>query len=265
MGDTTLGSTNHPALTLTLEGKVALVTGASRGIGEAIAVAFARAGADVAVSARKLTALERVAQRVQATGRRCLPVAAHNARTEDLRAMVDRVTGELGPVDVLVNNAGTNPVFAPIALVEEDAWDKIFAVNLRGTFLLSKFVAEGMLERGRGSIVNVASVAGMRPAQGLGAYGVSKAGVIMLTKVCATEWASSGVRVNCLAPGLVETRFSRMLIDTPAIHQEALRGIPMGRHGQPEEMVGPALFLASEASSFVTGHVLFADGGAAAL
>lgn len=248
-----------------LEGRIALVTGASRGIGEAIAVAFAEAGADVAVTARKASSLDAVRERVEAAGRRCLPVAAHNADPAALRALVDRVIAELGPIDVLVNNAGTNPVFAPIALVEEDAWDKIFQVNLKGPFLLSKWVAEGMMERGGGSIVNVASVAGLKPAPGLGAYSVSKAGVIMLTKVCAAEWASSGVRVNCLAPGLVETRFSKVLIETPAIHEEALRGIPMGRHGQPDEMVGPALFLASDAARFVTGHVLFADGGAAAL
>ncbi|MDY0000375.1 MAG: SDR family oxidoreductase [Polyangia bacterium] len=251
--------------TSSLQGKIALVTGASRGIGEAIAVAYAEAGADVAITARKAESLDKTAERIRTLGRRCLPVAAHNARSEELRAMVDRVLAELGPIDVLVNNAGTNPVFAPIALVEEEAWDKIFAINLKGAFLLSKWVAEGMMERGRGSIVNVASLAGLKPAMGLGAYGVSKAGVIMLTKVCAAEWAPSGVRVNCLAPGLVETRFSKVLIETPAIHEEALRGIPLGRHGQPEEMVGPALFLASDASSYVTGHVLFADGGGSAI
>jgi NAD(P)-dependent dehydrogenase (short-subunit alcohol dehydrogenase family) len=251
--------------TVDLQGKTALITGASRGIGEAVALAFARAGADVAISSRKIEALEPVAAKIREHGRKCLPVAAHNGRSADLRALADAVQTEYGRIDVLVNNAGTNPVFSPINLVEEEAWDKIFAVNLKGAFLLSKYVAEGMMSRGAGSILNVASVAGVRPAQGLGAYGVSKAGVIMLTKVCATEWASAGIRVNCLAPGLVETRFSRMLIDTPAIHDEALKSIPLGRHGQPDEMVGPALFLASDASSFVTGHVLFADGGAHAL
>lgn len=248
-----------------LDGKVALVTGASRGIGEAIALAFAEAGADVAISSRKQDALEPVADRIRALGRRAVAVAAHNGKADQLAPLVEKVEAELGPIDVLVNNAGTNPVFAPINLVDEAVWDKIFAVNLKGTFLLSKLVADSMLARSTGSIINVASVGGLKPAQGLGAYCVSKAGVIMLTKVCAAEWAPGGLRVNCLAPGLVETRFSKVLIETEAIHQEALRGIPMGRHGQPEEMVGPAIFLASDASSFVNGHVLYADGGASAL
>jgi NAD(P)-dependent dehydrogenase (short-subunit alcohol dehydrogenase family) len=244
-----------------LEGKVALVTGASRGIGEAIALGLAEAGADVAVSSRKLEALEPVAERIRALGRRSVAVAAHAGQPDDLRRLAARVAEDLGPIDVLVNNAGTNPVFCPISMVEEDAWDKIFAVNLKGPFILSSVVSEAMTARGGGSIINIASVGGDRPMPGLGAYGVSKAGLIMLTKVCAVEWAGGGVRVNCLAPGLVETRFSRALIDTPAIHEEALRHIPLGRHGQPAEMVGSAVFLASDASRFITGHVLFADGG----
>ena len=194
-----------------------------------------------------------------------LAVAAHNGKSDQLEPLVKRVEEELGPIDVLVNNAGTNPVFAPINMVDEAVWDKIFAVNLKGAFLLSKLVADSMMSRSTGVIINVASVAGSKPAQGLGAYCVSKAGVIMLTKVCAAEWASAGIRVNCLAPGLVATQFSKVLIETPAIYEEALRTIPMGRHATPEEMVGPALFLASDASSFITGHVLYADGGANAL
>ena len=248
-----------------LEGKIALVTGASRGIGAAIALAFAEAGADVAISSRKQDALEPVAERIRERGRRCLACAAHNGRSEDLQALATRVVDELGPIDVLVNNAGTNPVFGPINLVQEAAWDKIFAVNLKGTFLLSKAVADGMMARGTGSIINVASVAGLRPATGLGAYSVSKAGVIMLTKVCATEWATAGVRVNCLAPGLVDTQFSHVLIHTEAIYEQAKRDIPMDRYATTDEMVGPALFLASDASSFVTGHILYADGGQSAL
>ncbi len=248
-----------------LEGKVALITGASRGIGEALAMAFAEAGADVAISSRKQEGLDPVAERIRETGRRSVAIAAHNARSDQLGPLVQRVEDELGPIDVLVNNAGTNPVFAPINMVDEAVWDKIFAVNLKGAFLLSKLVADSMMSRSTGSIINVASVAGSKPAQGLGAYCVSKAGVIMLTKVCATEWASAGIRVNCLAPGLVATQFAKVLIETPAIYEEAKRTIPMGRHAETGEMVGPALFLASDAASYVTGHVLYADGGSNAL
>jgi dehydrogenase/reductase SDR family member 4 len=244
-----------------LDGKVALVTGASRGIGEAIALGLAAAGADVAVSSRKQEALEPVAERIRALGRRAVAVAAHAGSSDDLHRLASTVQETLGPIDVLVNNAGTNPVFCPVSMVEEDAWDKIFSVNLKGPFVLSKLVADQMTAKGGGSIINVSSVGGEHPMPGLGVYGVSKAGLMMLTKVCAVEWASQGVRVNCLAPGLVETRFSRALIDTPEIHAEALRHIPLGRHGQPEEMVGSAVFLASDASRYVTGHVLFVDGG----
>jgi NAD(P)-dependent dehydrogenase (short-subunit alcohol dehydrogenase family) len=247
-----------------LDGKVALVTGASRGIGEAIALALAEAGADVAVSSRKLPALEEVAGKIRATGRRTVAVSAHNGKPEELRNLFDRVNEELGPPDILVNNAGTNPIFGPILNVEDALWDKIFDVNLKGAFVLSKLVGQSMINRGGGSIINVASVGGTRPAVGLGAYCVTKAGVMMLTKVCAVEWASAGVRVNCLAPGLVETRFSKMLIETPAIYEEAVRLIPMGRHGTVDEMVGATLYLASDASKFVTGHILYVDGGAAA-
>ena len=247
-----------------LDGKVALVTGASRGIGEGIALALAEAGANVALSSRKQPALDAVAEKVRKTGRRALPVAAHNGKPDELRNLVQRTEDELGPIDILVNNAGTNPVFGPIISVDEGIWDKIFEVNLKGPFVLSKAVAQGMIERGCGSIINISSVGGMKPAMGLGAYCVSKAGVMMLTRVCATEWASAGVRVNCIAPGLVKTRFSRVLIETEAIYQEALRTIPMGRHGEVSEMVGAAVYLASDASKFVTGHILYVDGGAAA-
>ena len=246
-----------------LKGKAALVTGASRGIGKAIALGLSQAGATVMITSRKQEALEAVAEEIrQETGGEVHPYAAHNGKPEELKGLAKEAKKKLGgSIDILVNNAGTNPVFGPVINVEEWAWDKIFEVNLKGAFFLSQFVGQQMLERGAGSIINIASIGGMRPMLGLGAYCVSKAGVIMLTKVCANEWASGGVRVNCIAPGLIDTKFSKVLINTPEIYEQAMQSVPMKRHGEPEELVGATLYLASDASKYVTGHVLYVDGG----
>lgn len=243
-----------------LKDKVALVTGGSRGIGKAIALGFAEAGADVVVSSRKLEDLEKVAKEIREKGRKSLALACHIGKKEEIENLVERVVKELGRIDILVNNAATNPVFGPILNVEERAWDKIMEVNLKGYFLISLAVGKVMMKQKGGNIINLASTAGMKPSPMLGAYSISKAGVIMLTKVLATEWAVFNIRVNALAPGLVETKFSKALWSNPEILKEALRDVPLGRIAQPEEIVGAALYLASEASSYVTGETLVLNG-----
>ena len=243
-----------------VDGKVALVTGGSRGIGKAVALGLAQAGADVVVASRKLEDLEKVADEIRGLGRKSLAIAAHIARMEEIDNMVSKVMEEFGRIDILVNNAGTNPVMASALDVEERAWDSIMNLNLKGLFFLSQSVAKVMKEKGGGNIVNVTSMAGITPDI-LPVYSVSKAGVIMATKVMANEWAKYNIRINAIAPGLVRTRFSEALWGSEDILQMIMSKTPMGRIGEPEEMVGAVIFLASDASSYVTGHVLVIDGG----
>ncbi len=244
-----------------LRGKVALVTGGSRGIGKAIAIGLAKAGAEVALASRKLADLEQVAGEIKALDRKALAVAAHVGRLEDINNLVNRVKEEFGRIDILVNNAATNPTMESALDIQERAWDAIMNLNLKGLFFLSQAVAKLMKEQGGGVIINISSVAGLTPDI-LPVYSISKAGVIMATKVMAREWARYNIRVNAIAPGLVRTRFSEALWGNPDILQGALAGTPLGRIAEPADMVGAAIFLASDASSYVTGHVLVVDGGA---
>ena len=246
-----------------LSGKRAIVTGASRGIGRAIALGFADAGADVALVSRKLESLQAVAKEIEdRTSQRALPIACHMGRATEIDRMVEQVVAEWGAVDVLVNNAGTNPVMGPLVHMDEAAWDKIMDVNLKGPYLASVRVARAMIERGEGGkIINIASVGGLDPAPMLGAYSVSKAALNHLTRVLAKECGAAKICVNAIAPGLIETHFAAALITNPAIHQSLIRQTALGRHGQPDEIVGAALFLASSASDFMTGQVLVVDGG----
>ena len=243
-----------------LSGKVALVTGGSRGIGRAIAIGLAKFGADVAVTSRKLPDLEEVAAEIRELGRRSMAVATHVGRMDEINSLVPKVKEELGRIDILVNNAGTNPTMDQALDIEERAWDSIMNLNLKGLFFLSQAVARLMKEQGGGKIINVASVAGLTPDI-LPVYSISKAGVIMATKVMAQQWAQYGIRVNAIAPGLTRTRFSQALWDNPDILQGAMMLTPLRRVGEPDEMVGATVFLASDASSYVTGHVLVIDGG----
>jgi len=243
-----------------LEGKVALVTGASRGIGRAIALAFADAGADVAISSRKLPDLEAVAEEIKAKGRKSMALASHIAKIEDSKTLVAKVKSEWGRIDILVNNAGTNPYYGPLLDAEEWAWDVTMNVNLKGPFLLSQLVAKVMREQGGGSIINLASIAGIIPSE-LNIYSVTKAGLIMLTKVMAKEWGQYKIRVNAIAPGVVKTRLSEALWKAPAKGEEAARSKALGYIGLPEDIAGAALFLASDASSYLTGETILVDGG----
>jgi NAD(P)-dependent dehydrogenase (short-subunit alcohol dehydrogenase family) len=250
-----------------LEGKVALVTGGSRGIGEATALTLARAGADVAVTSRKLPDLERVADEVRKLGRKAYAVEAHIGRIDQLQPLVDGVVSELGRLDVLVNNAGTN-FFSPAIDMDEAAWDSVMNLDLKGLFFLSQAAARVMRDQGGGRIVNVSSVSGLRVQVPTGHYSIAKAGVIMATKVMALEWAVHGIRVNCIAPGAIETRLYdaifRLMPEEQAAAQkeQARRRIPLQRVGEPQEIADAVLYLASDASSYVTGQTYAVDGGA---
>jgi dehydrogenase/reductase SDR family member 4 len=244
-----------------LEGRTAVVTGGSRGIGRAIALAFASAGGDVVVASRKQEGCDQVAAEIQALGRRAVGVACHVGDPDQVRALVDRALGEWGRIDTLVNNAATNPVYGPFTETELAAWDKVMDVNLRGPFLLSTVAARHMAGRGSGSIVNIASTEALSPDPKLGAYSISKAALIAMTRVLAKELGPRGVRVNAIAPGLVETRFAQALLEDPAVYARYIEKTALRRHAQPEEIAHAALFLASDASSYMTGHVMVVDGG----
>ncbi len=243
-----------------LKSKVVLITGASRGIGQVTAIGLAQAGADVAIASRKLPDLEKVAEEIKKTGRKCLPVPAHVGKVEEINNLVKRVLEEFGKIDILVNNAATNPTMASAIDIDDRAWDSIMNLNLKGLFFLSQAVARVMKEKGGGKIINVSSVAGITPDI-LPVYSISKAAVIMATKVMAQQWAQYNIRVNAIAPGLTKTRFSEALWKNPDILNMAMSRTPLARPAEPEEMVGAIIYLASDASSYVTGQVIAIDGG----
>jgi NAD(P)-dependent dehydrogenase (short-subunit alcohol dehydrogenase family) len=247
-----------------LEGRIAIVTGGSRGIGKAIAHALSAAGARVVIASRKLETLSAVAQEISAaTGNEVTPLECHAGKVESVNALYKTVMDTFGRVDILVNNAATNPIFGPALMCEEWAWDKIFEVNLKGAFFLCKAVSQDMLKRGAGCIVNLASTAGISPAAFLGVYSVSKAGVISMTKMLAREWGAAGVRVNAVAPGLIKTDFSKALWSNKAVYDTWVKDNPTGRIGTPEEVAAAVLFLCSDAAAYVNGEVIVVDGGGA--
>ena len=245
---------------LSLKNKVVLLTGASRGIGQAAAIGLAKSGADLAIASRKLPDLEKVAAEIKKLGRKCVPIATYVGRIEEINSLVKKVLDEFGKIDILVNNAATNPSMASAMDVDERAWDSIMNLNLKGLFFLSQAVARTMKEKGGGKIINIASIAGISPDI-LAVYSISKAGVIMATKVMAQQWGQYNIRVNTVAPGLTKTKFSEALWGNPDILNIAMSRTPLARPAEPEEMVGAILFLASDASSYVTGQVIAVDGG----
>lgn len=245
-----------------LDGKIALVTGGSRGIGEVVARAFAAQGASVVIAARRQPTLDKVVEEICAAGGRAEGIACHTGKAEDVNALFSRIQAVYGRLDILVNNAATNPYFGPFLSADEAAFDKTFEVNVKGYFLVAQQAAKIMADQGGGSIINIASTEGLSPSPMMGIYAMTKSAVIMMTKVIARELGSANVRCNCICPGLTETRFSKVLIDTPEIHDRYVEKAAMGRHAQPGEIVGLAIYLASESASYTTGAVIPCDGGA---
>ncbi|PHN08230.1 SDR family NAD(P)-dependent oxidoreductase [Flavilitoribacter nigricans] len=243
-----------------LTDKVAIVTGASKGIGAAIAKGLAEFGAKVVVSSRKQEAVDEVADEIKATGGMATGIACHVGDEAQRSQLVEKTVATYGRIDILINNAAINPVYGPLAEVTGEVFDKIMDVNVKACMLLTNLCYPHLKKQG-GSVVNISSVEGLKPGFGLGVYSVSKAALIMLTQNQAREWGGDGIRSNVICPGLVQTKFSAALWNNEKMLGQYERHIPAGRMAQPDEMVGLALFLASDAASYSTGGVFTADGG----
>ena len=251
-------------LSFSLDNKIALITGASRGIGEAIALTLAEYGARCILVSRKLESLETVKAKIEQKGGQARAIAGHTGSLDQINQLFEKVKSHYGRLDILVNNAATNPYFGKMTEAGEEVWDKTNEVNLKGPFFIIQHAARLMEVSGGGAIVNVASINGIRPIPMQGIYSITKAAVISMTKAYAKELASKNIRVNALLPGLTETHFSEALIKNESIYNYALQQIPMHRHAQPIEMAGAVLYLVSEAASFTTGACIICDGGALA-
>ncbi|MFT4666906.1 MAG: dehydrogenase/reductase SDR family protein 4 [Polaribacter sp.] len=244
-----------------LEGKVAIITGSSKGIGESIARGLAEFGAAVVISSRKQEAVDAVAAQLKKEGLEATGIACHVGDSAQLENLVQQTVAIYGGVDILINNAATNPVYGPLAEMEAEVFDKIMNVNVKACFSLANLCYPIMKKRGGGSVVNIASVEGLKPSTGLGLYSISKSALIMLTQSQAKEWGAVGIRSNAICPGLIQTKFSSALWNNESILEQVEQHLPAKRMAQPDEMAGLAVFLASDASSYSTGGVFTADGG----
>jgi len=244
-----------------LEGKVALVTGASKGIGFSIAEFFAAAGAKVVISSRKQDALDDMASQLKEKGYQAMGISCNVGKMEELDNLVSRTIDKWGKIDILVNNAATNPVFGPVQNTSLEAYDKIMDVNLKAPFQLMKLCYPYLQASSGASVINISSIGGISPEPGLGIYSVSKAALISMTKVFAKEWGDDNIRVNAICPGLIKTKFSEALWSNDKIVNSMMKMLALKRVGKSEEIAAMALFLASSAASYTTGTVLTADGG----
>lgn len=247
---------------LSFKGSVVLITGGSRGIGKSTALAFADAGADIVLASRKLADLELVAEEIRQMGRQALCVPTHAKKPADLRNLVDKTMEKFGRIDVLVNNAATNPAMGSVVDTEEEVFNHIIDTNLKGYFLLSKLVGQIMRQQKFGNIINISSAGGVSPAEGLGPYCISKAGINMLTKQMAMEMGPYNVRVNAIAPRIVKTGFSEAFWNNDKLMQKEFALTPLKCVATPEEIAQSALYLASSATNYMTGHILVINGGA---
>jgi NAD(P)-dependent dehydrogenase (short-subunit alcohol dehydrogenase family) len=247
-----------------LDGKVALVTGASKGIGEAMARGLAESGASVVLSSRKQEAVDSVAGEFKASDLEATGIAANMGNIDDIHALVDKTVEVYGGLDIIINNAAANPVFGPVQNTDERAFDKIIDVNLKGPFELCKQAWPIMKQRGGGSIIHISSIGGLTPETGIGIYSVSKAAIINMTKAMAQDWGADNIRVNAICPGLIKTKFSEALWNDESSLERFVKRIPLGRIGEAEDITGLAVYLASAASAYCSGGVYMVDGGYAA-
>ena len=252
---------NHISQRFRLDGKVALITGASKGIGAAMARGLAESGAQVVLSSRKLEAVDATAQALRDDGLDAIGIAANMGNLDDIHALVEQTVDRYRGIDIIINNAATNPVYGPLQDTDMGAFDKIVDVNLKGPFELCKTAYPILKQRGGGSIIHISSIGGLRPETGIGIYSVSKAAIINLTRAMAQDWGTDNIRVNAICPGLIKTRFSEALWKDPATQQRFVNQIPLGRIGEPEDLAGLAVYLASDASNYCSGGIYMVDGG----
>ena len=246
---------------LNLAKKTAIVSGGSKGIGKAIAMKLAQAGANVVICSRRKENLDSAVNEAESNGLTFVPIECNTSNKESIQSVVDYTLEKFNGVDILVNNAAANPYYGPILNSEDSHWDKIFDVNVKGYFNFAKACSETMIANNSGKIINVASIAAKTPLEGLGVYNISKAAVVMLTKVLAKELGEHNINVNTLAPGLIKTDFSKALWENEDTYNKIVKSIPQGKMGSPDDISGMALYLASEASDFVTGSIFTVDGG----